>query len=48
MVVTEVNIPLSIENQDGKWHDIYIVAKNDRFPSMAVAALDWVRFELQH
>ncbi len=46
MSIMEVNVPIFRKIPDNKWHDVYIVTRNENFPSMAVTALDWVRFEL--
>jgi cytochrome c len=32
---------------DGRFHDLYFVFKNENEPQRAVAAVDWVRFNLQ-
>ena len=34
------------EQGDGKFHDLYFVLKNENNPSKAIAAVDWVRFDL--
>jgi cytochrome c len=46
MEISELNIPVFLDKHDGKWHDLYIVTRNENNPSSAVTALDWVRFEL--
>ncbi|MFN0177035.1 MAG: carbohydrate-binding protein [Saprospiraceae bacterium] len=46
MEFTEVNIPLS-ETVHSGFYDIYLVFKNENEPSKAVAAVDWVRFDLR-
>jgi cytochrome c len=42
----EVTIPIAAGQSDGKFYNLYIVLRNEKAPSQAVAALDWVRFEL--
>jgi cytochrome c len=32
---------------DGKFHDLYFVLKNEKAPSKAVGAVDWVRFDMR-
>lgn len=46
MKVTELNIPIFWAKPDQKWHDLYIVTRNENNPSQPVTALDWIRFEL--
>lgn len=39
-------LSLNLDNPptDGRFHDLYFVAKNEQKPSQGVAAVDWVRF----
>jgi cytochrome c len=46
MRIFEVNVPIAQGQADGKWHDLYIVLRNENVPSQPVTGLDWVRFEL--
>lgn len=46
MSVSEINIPLRTDLTGKKFHDLYIVLRNENAPSQQVGALDWVRFEL--
>jgi cytochrome c len=46
MEISELNVPVFLDKHDGKWHDLYIVTRNENNPSSAITALDWVRFEL--
>ncbi len=46
MEFAEVNMPL-VAVADGGFHDLYFVFKNENSPSKAVAAVDWVRFDLR-
>lgn len=39
-----VNLPIALP-PDGKFHDLYFVAKNENQPSLGIAAVDWVRFD---
>lgn len=45
MAFAEVSIPVQW-TADGKFHDLFIVLKNENNPSQQVAALDWIRFDL--
>jgi len=46
MDFTELTLPLATRPDDGKFHDVYFVLKNENNPSQQVTAVDWVRFEL--
>lgn len=46
MTITEINIPIRQDLTDKKFHDLYIVLRNENAPSQPVGALDWIRFEL--
>ena len=46
MEFTEVNVSLSAP-ADGGFYDLFFVLKNENDPSKAVAAVDWVRFDLR-
>ncbi len=46
MRIFEVNVPVAQGYADGKWHDLYLVLRNENVPSQPVLGLDWVRFEL--
>jgi cytochrome c len=41
----DVQVPVQWK-PDGKYHDLYFVVRNENNPSQAVAAVDWVRFEM--
>lgn len=43
MTFTTVNLPIALA-PDGRFHDLYFVAKNENKPSQGIAAVDWVRF----
>lgn len=43
MTFTTVSLPLTLA-PDGRFHDLYFVAKNENKPSQGIAAVDWVRF----
>jgi cytochrome c len=45
VVYSEVSIPVQWK-PDGRYHDVYLVIRNENAPSQAVVALDWVRFEM--
>ncbi len=47
MTFTEVNIPLEAVN-DGSFHDLFFVLKNENAPSKPVIAVDWVRFDMRN
>ena len=36
-----------VATSDGKFHDVYFVLKNEKAPSKAVGAVDWVRFDMR-
>lgn len=46
MQFSEVDIPVNAP-ADGKFHNLFFVMKNQNAPSKAVAAVDWVRFDLR-
>ena len=46
MEFVEISTPLSTAVRTG-FHDLYFVLKNENDPSKAVAAVDWVRFDLR-
>ncbi|MFN0215133.1 MAG: ThuA domain-containing protein [Saprospiraceae bacterium] len=46
MEFVEINIPIVAAASD-RFQDIYIVLKNENDPSKAIAAVDWVRFDLR-
>lgn len=45
MPFVEISAPIT-RKDDGKYHDVYFVLKNENAPSKAVGAVDWVRFDL--
>ena len=45
MEFAEVNVPIT-HISDGKFHDLYLVFKNDQVASDPITALDWIRFDL--
>jgi cytochrome c len=44
--IAELNIPIAVQ-PDGAYHNLFIVTRNNQVSSDQVAAIDWVRFELQ-
>jgi cytochrome c len=46
MPFAEIAAPIT-DLGGGKFHDLYFVLKNENNPSKAVAAMDWVRFDLR-
>ena len=45
MEFAEINVPLT-HISDGKFHDVYLVFRNDQVASDPITALDWIRFDL--
>lgn len=45
MEFMEINVPIT-HITDGKFHDVFLVFKNDQNASDPITALDWVRFDM--
>ena len=45
MEFAEINVPIK-QISDGKFHDLYLVFRNDQVASDQITALDWVRFDM--
>lgn len=45
MEFAEINVPIK-HISDGKFHDLYLVFRNDQVASDQITALDWVRFDM--
>ncbi len=47
MEFIEVGVPMT-SVADGAFHDVYFVLKNENAPSKPIAAIDWIRFDLNN
>jgi hypothetical protein len=44
MNINELQIPIGSEMNDGKFHTLYFVVRNEVMASAKAMAVDWVRF----
>lgn len=46
LAIQEITLQIN-QAADGRFHDLFFVVKNENSPAQAVAAVDWIRFDLR-